>query len=107
MRRVEYSIHMVFINGAPGTVAMNGGDTKTDTGSSGRNCIILKTTNRISYIIGFKYSKGKPIYEGVHIGTFWTVYDCPRNQKTYILAHNKMLFFGDDLDHTFLNPNQI
>ena len=58
-------------------------------------------------VFGFKFVDRKPTSEGVHIGTCGTAYDCPRNQKTYILVHNKMLFFGDELYQAIKNPNNI
>ena len=42
-----------------------------------------------------------PIVTGV------TAWDCPSNGATYILVFHESLFYGDKLDHTLINPNQI
>ena len=55
----------------------------------------------------FKSVDTKSTTKGFQIETCGTDYECPRNQITHILVHNNMIFFGDDQDHTLLNPNQI
>ena len=107
MRQVESSSHRVFISGTPGTVTINQGDTNTDMGFSGIKWFLLQPTHRIANLFGFKFSDNDPASEGVQIRTCGTEYDCIRNEKTYILVHNKILFFGYELDHTLLNPNHI
>ena len=55
----------------------------------------------------FKSVDGNPTSEGVHIWICGTAHECPRNQNTYKMVHNKMLFLLDEFDHTVLNPYHI
>jgi hypothetical protein len=36
-----------------------------------------------------------------------TAYEDPVSDATYILVFNEALYYGDKLDHSLLNPNQI
>ena len=91
--QVEYSIDRVQISGKPRTITMHEGDANSETGSYGRNYILLQTTNRMIYVIGIKLVESEPNSEGVQIRTFGNDCDYPMNQKIYILFRNKMLFF--------------
>ena len=97
--RVKSSSQTVFRSGAPGTVAINEGDTNTDTVSYGRNRNLLNPTHFMADLFVFKLVDNGPTPEVFQIGTCGTSYDCPRNHKTYILLQNKILFFGCELDH--------
>ena len=88
VKQVKASSHKVCRYGAPCTVAMNEGDTNAYTGSSGMKWVILQSTNDMADLFGLKLVKDKPNSELVQIGTFGAVYDCTRNQKTYILFQN-------------------
>ena len=107
VRQDKDSSHRVHRYGTFGPKSMNGVNTNNYTGLARRNWILLQTTNCMADVFGLKSVGGKTASEGVHIRTCGTAYECPRNQKTYILFHNEMLFFVDELDHTLLNPNQM
>jgi hypothetical protein len=43
----------------------------------------------------------------VPIVTGATAWTCPSTRTTYILLFNEALYYGNKLDHTLLNPNQV
>ena len=44
---------------------------------------------------------------GVPIATCATAYDDPVEGTTVILIFNKALYFGQSMDHSLVNPNQL
>ncbi|CAJ1965439.1 unnamed protein product [Cylindrotheca closterium] len=36
-----------------------------------------------------------------------TAYDCPQSGNTFILIFNEALYYGNRLDHSLINPNQV
>ena len=107
VRRVKDSSYMCCRSGAPGAVTMDEGETNSDMGLANRNWVLLQLTHRMYDVFSFNSVDREPTSEGVHIRTYGTDYDYPRNQSTYILVRNRILFFGDELDHTLLNLNHI
>ena len=107
VRQDEASSHRVHRYVTSGTVEMNVGDTNNYTGFAGRNWVLFQTTKCMAGAFGLQSVGGKTASKKVHIRTCGTAYDCPRNQKTYILFHNEMLFFVNELDHTLMNPNHM
>ena len=65
----------------------------------------MKYTTRTADV--YAYDKSiKPI-ENVPIVTGATAYDDNRTGQTYILVFNESLYYGPNLDHTLVNPNQV
>lgn len=81
------------------TVASNEADTNADTCCLGTNFIPLHYTN-YPYHGDYKPLKSVPIVTGA------TAFDHP-NGQTYIIIINEGLYFGKEMDHSLLNPNQI
>ena len=88
-----------------GTVATNESDTNADTCCLGKNFIVQAFTNRTvdvySYDTLVAPTCNVPIVTGV------TAWDCPDSNITYILVFNESSYYGEKLDHTLINPNQI
>ena len=79
-------------------------DTNADTCCLGQNFVILQYTQGIAEVYAYDDSLGLktiPIVSGV------TAYDCPNTRETYILVVNKGLYYGQKLDHSLFNPNQV
>ncbi len=89
----------------PNTMAENKCDTNADTCCLGKNFVVLAPTFRTADVYAYDMSIS-PI-ENVPIVTGATAYDDPITGNTYILVFHKSLYFGDKLDHTLINPNQV
>jgi hypothetical protein len=71
----------------------------------GKNFVVLAYTTRTADV--YAYDKSiKPI-ENVPIVSGATAYDCPRTKETYILVFHESLYYGQRLDHSLINPNQV
>ena len=89
----------------PNITAANETDTNADTCCLGQNFVITSYTSRTAdvypYDTSYKPVQNIPIVSGA---TAWTnVDDC----ITYILVINEALYYGNKLDHSLINPNQI
>ena len=80
-------------------------DTNADTCCLGRNFVILQSTFRTADVYAYDTSI-QPI-ENVPIVTGATAYDDATSGRTYILVFNEALYYGEKLDHTLINPNQV
>jgi hypothetical protein len=87
------------------TASENECDTNADTCCLGRNFVVLHPTFRTADVYVYDTSI-KPI-ENVPIVSGATAYDDPASGKTFILVFNESLYYGDCLDHTLINPNQV
>ena len=71
----------------------------------GSNFVILNYTRRTADVYPYDSSyepiSNVPIVSGV------TAYDDPSTGLTWLLIINEGLYYGDKLDHTLINPNQI
>ena len=65
----------------------------------------MEYTNRVADVFGYNPSQD-PIKD-VPIVTGATAYDCPRTNTTYILLFHESLYYGTELDHSLINPNQL
>ena len=92
-------------NSLPNTRADNECDTNADTCCLGKNFIVLAPTFRTADVYAYDTSI-QPI-ENVPIVTGATAYDDPVTGNTYILVFHGSLYYGDKLDHTLINPNQV
>ena len=88
-----------------GVIAANECDTNADTCCLGKNFVVLEYTIRTADV--YAYDKSiKPI-EGVPIVTGATAWDHPVTNETFIIVINEALYYGNKLDHSLINPNQI
>ena len=67
--------------------------------------IPIHYTTRSADVYGFLSSKGA--VENIPIVTAATAYTCPKTGQTYVLLFHEFLWFGDLMDHSLINPNQI
>ena len=84
---------------------MNECDTNADTCCLGRNFIILEFTQRAADV--YAYIKDIAPVVGVPIVSGATAWDDPVTGQTYILVINEGLYYGNKMDHSLINPNQI
>ena len=89
----------------PGTIGSNECDTNADCGVAGKNMIPLQFTMRSADVSGFSTELG--IMKDVPIVTAATAYTCANTGQTYILVFNEFLWYGTQMDHSLINPNQI
>ena len=87
------------------TEAVNECDTNADTCCLGKNFVVLQATFRTADVYAYDTSI-KPI-ENVPIVSGATAYDDPITGETYILVFNEALYYGEKLDHSLINPNQL
>ena len=93
------------IEPAPNTQALNECDTNADTCCLGKNFIISQYTTRSSDV--YAYDKSYEPIENVPIVTGMTAYDDDATGQTYILVFHEALYYGNKLDHSLINPNQL
>jgi len=89
----------------PGTIGRNEMDTHADTCCAGANWRILDTTDEVCEVTPFLDSY-EPVKEVMvaRCGTVWTSPDIGRE---YLLVGDQMLWFGSQMEHSLINPNQI
>ena len=79
-------------------------DTRADTICAGKNFRALELTGQTCEVSGFHQSfdslKNVPIAKAATAYTLET-------GETVILVFNEVLFFGNQMDHSLINPNQI
>ena len=88
-----------------GTLAVNECDTNADTCCLGKNFVILQLTQRAADV--YAYTKDIAPIKGVPIVSGATAWDDPVTGQTYILVINEGLYYGNKMDHSLINPNQI
>ena len=80
-------------------------DSHADTCVAGRNTLLVSDDGR--QVTVHPYSgEYKPIQD-VSIATVATMWIHPQNGQPYILIIHEALYFGDRVDVTLLNPNQL
>jgi hypothetical protein len=89
----------------PGHVARNELDTRADTICAGANFMCIHPTGMTCSVQGFHQSF-TPIPE-ILVATVATAWDDPTTGQTFILIIHQALYFGKQLDHSLINPNQI
>jgi hypothetical protein len=89
----------------PGFMAKNELDTRADTICAGTNFCCLRPTGMTCSVQGFHQSF-EPIPE-IPVATVATAWDDQNTGQTYILIIHQALYFGTQLDHSLINPNQI
>jgi hypothetical protein len=81
-------------------------DTHADTCVAGSNTVVLDLTGKSVSVSPFCETAYDSI-EDVPIATVATAYDCPLTGRVYVLVINEALYFGDQMHHTLLCPNQL
>ena len=76
-----------------------------DTCVAGRNTLLVSDDGRQMTVHPYS-GEYKPIQD-VSIATVATMWIHPENGQPYILMINETLYFGDRVDVTLLNPNQL
>ena len=87
-----------------GTKAFNEADSNADTCCLGANFTVLHYTNRTADV--YPYDASYEPVKSVPIVTGATTYHHP-NGQAYIIIINEALFYGNKLDHSLINPNQV
>jgi Reverse transcriptase (RNA-dependent DNA polymerase) len=80
-------------------------DSHADTCVLGHNFVVLSFTGRETDVYG--YSKELGVVKNVPIVSGATAIQHPVTGETFILVVHEALWYGDRLDHTLLNPNQL
>lgn len=91
--------------GTPGTTSQWELDTRADTICAGINCRPLVFTGQQWEVKGF--SDDFELLTDIPVATVATAWCDGIGGPTYILILNETLYFGDKLNHSLLNPNQI
>lgn len=89
----------------PGVEARNECDTHADTGVAGCNCRVLEFTGEVCEVSGFN-DKFQTL-KNIPVANVATAYTIPETGETVILVLNQMLWFGKQMAHTLINPNQL
>ena len=87
------------------TSAWNESDSNADTCCLGNNFIVLQYTERTADV--YPYDSSYSPLLNVPIGTGATAQDDPDTGITWLIIINEALFYGQEVDHSLLNPNQI
>ena len=85
--------------------ARNECDSHADTCCAGRNWALIELTDIECNVKGFSNELG--VLNKIPVATVGTLWVNPEDGSTYILVMNEVLYFGDDLEHSLINPNQI
>ena len=88
-----------------GTPGFNECDTNADTCCLGKNFVILEFTQRAADV--YAYIKDIAPITGIPIVSGATAWDDPITEQTYILVINEGLYYGNKMDHSLINPNQV
>jgi hypothetical protein len=89
---------------SPNTSADNEADTNADTCCLGCNFIPIHYTNRTADV--YPYNDAYEPIENVPIVSGATAYD-HKDGSTSILIFNEALYYGDQMKHSLINPNQV
>ena len=80
-------------------------DTCADTCVAGVNFRLIEKTGETVTVS--PYTHHYKLIHDVLIATVVTAYTCPQTRETIILEGHQHLYFGDKLDHSLWNPNQL
>ena len=80
-------------------------DSHADTTCCGRGFKLINDTGKTVSVEPF-LTQYEPVTD-IPIGTCITAYDDEKTGQTYILQFNQALYFGDRLETSLLNPNQM
>ena len=88
-----------------GTIAYNEMDTNADTCCLGKNFIPIGYTYRTADV--YPYDTSIAPVTNVPIVSGATAWKDPYSLDTYILIFHESLYYGNKLDHSLINPNQV
>ena len=71
-----------------------------------KNLVVLHATYRTADVYAYNTSI-TPIKNVLIVSEASTAYDDPVTGSTYILVFNESLYYGERLDHSLINPNQL
>jgi len=80
-------------------------DTQADTCCAGINCRPIFSTGQQCEVHGF-HDDFTPLND-VPIATVATAWSDPLTGRGYILIFHETLYFGDKMNHSLINPNQL
>ena len=80
-------------------------DTRADTCCAGQNCRPIFYTGQQCEVQGF-HDTFAPVPD-VPIATVATAWSNPLTGEGYILIFHEALYFGRNMDHSLINPNQL
>jgi hypothetical protein len=80
-------------------------DSRADTICAGLNCRLIHYTGQECTVSGFHTKLGA--MNKIPIATIATAWSDEHTGQGFILIMHEVLFFGNDLDHSLINPNQI
>jgi hypothetical protein len=88
-----------------GVIARNEMDTHADTSCAGANWKLEETTDEVCEVTPFLDSYA-PVKE-IMVARCSTVWTSPDTGREYLLVGDQMLWFGTQMSHSLINPNQI
>ena len=71
----------------------------------GKNWALIELTDIECNVKGFSNELG--VLNKIPVATVGTLWVNPEDGSTYILVMHEVLYFGDALEHSLINPNQI
>jgi hypothetical protein len=88
-----------------GTIGRNEMNTHADTCCAGANWSLLDSTNEVCAVTPFLDSY--ELEKEVMVARCGTVWMSPNTGHEYLLVSDQMLWFGSQMDHSLIKPNQI
>ena len=88
----------------PGTVSHNDMDTMADTCCGGKNWKLIEDTGFTCDVYPFK--DGLEVEQNVPVATCATLVTTEEGNEFILICH-EMLYFGNEMEWTLLNQNQI
>jgi hypothetical protein len=85
--------------------AWNELDSHADTSCAGANWSLLQHTGQLCEVNPF-LSSYNPVQE-IPVACCATVWTCDVTRQDYLLVGDEMLWFGTQLQHSLINPNQV
>ena len=89
----------------PGTISRNELDTHADTCCAGTNWALMEYTGEICEVSPF-LNTYDPVKE-IPVARCCTVWTSEESGEEYLLVGDQMLWFGNSLENSLINPNQI
>ena len=80
-------------------------DSHANTIVFGKNCVVLNYTGLECDVL--PYTDTYESIKSLPIAKAYTVWTSPETGATYILVFNEVLWMGDKMDHSLINPNQL
>jgi hypothetical protein len=88
-----------------GTIALNELDNHADTICVGKNWRVLEYSGELCSVSPF--STAYDPTPNIPVARCATTYTCPDSGQSVLLIADQVLYFGDSMDHSLINPQQI